>query len=289
MRFGLRSRRGASDTRSAIVLSPWQAALRRPFLVLVPVLMGLCVALGIGLTRHPVYEAEVRMGIKLTGNVPGALSGYGAGAEQLIQGYARSLSARQITEAVSRRTGLSAATLLQRTYASIIPGTPTFVIHARGPDANAAVEIATATAEELVRYVADVNSNVTQSERLLARYSTAQLERQEAIRERDEAESRYREVPSSSRRRALAAAQGEVKLTSDRVDNLEETYYASTRSAGFESLVQVLATPRSDQDAATDRGATLQLLGFLGAIAGLVAGIALALILGSRDAGRTGT
>ena len=260
--------------------------MRRPLVALMPVLVGLCAAIAVGLLRQPVYEAQVRMGIQLTGNVPAALTGYGAGAQQLIQGYARSLSARQITDSVERRTGLSAATLGQRTFASIIPATPIFVIHARGPDPKAAVAVATATAEALVRYVAEVNSNLAQSERLLTRYASVQRVRRNAMIARDAAESRYAENPSSSRRRALAEFRGQVKVATDRASSIEEAYRDSTRSAGFESLVQVISTPRSDQDATSDRGAKLQSLGFTGVIAGLVAGIALALALASRDASR---
>lgn len=284
IRFGLRTRRGAGvSAPPAAPLSPWRAGVRRPLVILVPVLMGLCLALAIGLTRQPVYEAQVRMGIQLTGNVPAALSGYGAGAEQLVQGYARALAAREVTDAVKRRTGLSAATLGQRTYASIVPGTPIFVIHARGPNAGAAVAVATATGEQLVRYVADVNSNLTQSERLLARYAAAQRERREAMREREEDQGRYFAAPSRSRRRALADSRADVRVASDRVKNLEEVYRDSTRSAGFESLVQVISAPRSVKDASSDRSAKLQLLAFAGTLAGFVVGIALALVLASRD------
>jgi len=88
-------------------VSPLQAIARHPFIAILPVLLGLGVALAIGLTRPPVYTAQSRLGIvNVDVSAPGALGAFGNGAAELAQAYARTLSVPELRAAVAKRTGL---------------------------------------------------------------------------------------------------------------------------------------------------------------------------------------
>src|SRR4051812_5415918 len=102
-------------------VSPMQAIARHPFVTVLPVLLGLGVALAIGLTRPPVYTAQSRLGIvDINLSAPGALGGFGTGAAQLAQAYARSLSVPEVRAAVARRTQLREDQLNGRLSASAV-------------------------------------------------------------------------------------------------------------------------------------------------------------------------
>src|SRR4051812_9160623 len=140
-------------------VSPLQAVARHPFITALPVLLGLAVALAIGLTRPPVYTAQSRLGIvSVNLSAPGALGGFGAGAAQLAQAYARSLSVPEVRAAVERRTHLREDQLNGRLSAAAVANAPIFSVQAKGSTPRAAIDLANATSVELSCYVASINS-----------------------------------------------------------------------------------------------------------------------------------
>jgi len=110
-------------------VSPLQAIARHPFIAILPVLLGLGVALAIGLTRPPVYTAQSRLGIvNVDVSAPGALGAFGNGAAELAQAYARTLSVPELRAAVAKRTGLREDQLDGRLSASAVANAPIFAV-----------------------------------------------------------------------------------------------------------------------------------------------------------------
>ena len=253
--------------------SPWggplEAILRHPLLVILPALVLAGVGLAVGLLREPVHTAEARINVGRIDVPAYTLQGVTVGNITLAASYSRAVTAPAVVRGASRDTGISAEDVREQLSASPVPGSTLILVEAEADSAERAQQLANAGAGRLINYVTDLNVRQQES-RSLNRFRRAQREVEKV---------RARLIRLARRPGANAAAIEKTRL------NLRTAELAA-RSVGNrvfqasvvpppENLLQ-LVVPAATSD--SDETSVLQELGLIGLVAGLVVGIALALL-----------
>jgi uncharacterized protein involved in exopolysaccharide biosynthesis len=261
---------------------PVLTALRRHWLlVLVPlvVLTGLAVAAGVG--REPEYTAKSLLSVGRVDASVGGLAGFTAASQSLSETYSRSVKSDAVIVEAAKKTNLSEAEVRGAIKARPVPQTPVFRVEAEASSARRAVAISVAVADALAAEANRRSRGSSNEGRILREYQAAA----EVLEERESAASRAAErearsgtasnVAALNRARAAAAA---AKV---RTDALREAYEQATQGKGAVALVDVIEPARG---ASSDRNRILQLLVFIGVVAGLAIGVGLALLRANRGA-----
>jgi hypothetical protein len=265
-------------------LTLWQVVTRHPLAVVLPAVLGLAAGLAVAASRPTVYSASAVLAVEqLNANSPGALAGYAQAAPKLAETYSRGIVAESVVTEVASRTGATTAQVHSRLSANPVPSTPVLHVQGRGPTADGAVAMANAGSEALVSYVAVTGSSTEVSDSLFARYEIAALALQRALARRDDAEGAYRSETSTATRKALLRARAAVEAAQLKVDTLRANYQLSQQGEAGSNPLQVVSPATN---ATSDRLSKMQLFGFLGLLAGVVVGLAVAVLLGSRAARR---
>jgi capsular polysaccharide biosynthesis protein len=236
----------------------------------------ICAAAGAGLAllRSPEYTATAKLTVgRIDISSPGALSGYAVAAEALATGYSRTVTARGVTEKVSKETGISVKDVKDHVSATPIAKSPIFRVEATSPDADQAVKLANASSHALVGYAAKLNQSDPDSKRLYGMYEKATVSLQRAKLKREHAEEDAGSPPSAAEEEEIATAQAKVEAASTRAKALEDAYTLSVQSQASTELIQVLS-PASE--AHSDKRTYVVIGTFIGVIVGLLIGATLA-------------
>jgi hypothetical protein len=261
-------------------LTLWQGIRRYPLAVILPAAIGLAAGIAIAASRPPVYTAKAVLAIEqVNANTPGALAGYATAAPQLAEAYGRAIVAESVVADIGRRTGATPTQIHGRITANPVPSTPVLFVQARGPTSDGAIAMANAGSRALVTYVAALNQRTPVSDSLFAQYQSAQVSLQKALARRDAADEKYAETKSKASLKAFIRARADVAAAQLEVDTLGANYRTSRQSQAAANPLHLLAPATK---AADDQRPKIQLLGFLGLLAGSVVGLALAVLLGSR-------
>ena len=254
-----------------------EAARRHWLLVLIPVLALVGAAGAIGVLRHPTYTAESKLNVgQINASQPGALSGYVTATQGLAQTYARAITADQVTVPVAKKLHTSPDAISSHISASSIPQTPVMTIDGQSTDAGKAVAIANAASGALVSYVN--HTNTPNANTILSQYEQAARDYSRALAETKSAQDAYNKSHSSTDRAALDNAVGREQSVKVRRDALQ-TQYQNATQFGTNANVSVL-NPASS--ASSDRYSRLEILLFIGLVAGLAVGLALAVLKANR-------
>jgi hypothetical protein len=255
------------------IAGPVEAFVRRPLLVLLPLVVLIGAAIWIGLARDPVYTAEARINVGRADVAPFVLQNVVAGNAALAASYARVIATERVIDDASRRSDVSPGETFERLDASPIPGSTLIQVEATGPDEREAVSLANAGARALIAYVTKINRSRT-TRAAFRRYRRAQAEVQRAqervivLRQR-----------GAGARDELAAALVDYEAARLRASNLANVYRGTTGDPTGGSPLRLIA-PAATAD--SDRGTTLQRLILIGAAAGLVLGLGIALLVANR-------
>jgi uncharacterized protein involved in exopolysaccharide biosynthesis len=256
-----------------------------------PWLVGFCVvvlaAAGIaaGYERSPTYHAQTRLAVgRLDGAAPASLSGFAVATQAMAEKYSREVRGDAVVADVARELDASPAAIRSHIAAAPIPQTPVFRIIANDASPERAIMLANAFSDSLAARAARESSATPQSARLLRayRHASARLEAQRAKVE--SSRRRYLRNRTNARRALLGEARAQAAAEELQVRGLAADYEASRHPQGTAALVQVLEHATA---AGSDRDRMMQLLGFAGAVAGLVIGLALALWRSRRAARRS--
>lgn len=239
-------------------------------------LLGCAIGLAIGFGRQPEYTSSATLQVgQVNPNSPGFF-GYVQSASGLATAFSRSIAAGPVLKSVEEETGLPRSEAIPRLSSEPIPLSPAFRVIATGPNADAARELANATAKAVVTYEGEANSSNPEARSLLGEYKQASLQLHQAEAEVEELES----APAEDGDRLDAEAtrsSAKVKLQA-----IENAYVAAvTSQAPRRGLVSMLATATS---ASSDRKAKIELWGLLGLVAGLALGCAAAVMRERRRA-----
>ncbi len=257
-----------------------EAIRRHLFLVAIPIVLCVAAAVAVGTSREPVYTAETRVGIaRVDVNTPGALAGYAVAAKQLAEAYSRTIGASEILEQVSEKSGFTREAVRNRLNAVPIPDTPVLRVVARGPSARQALGLSNLGADELITYVGALNRSTPESSRIYARYKRVLRQLSAVTTRRDLAKRDYDESDTSRNLDRVTDARADLAAVQARADALLSAYQTSTLSIAATPLLQLLSPAT---EASSDRNSKLQLMIFFGFLAGLAAGVALAVARAAR-------
>lgn len=248
----------------------FSAISRNKAIVFLCALVLAAAGLGVGLKRHPTYTASATIQVgQVNPNSPGFF-GYVQSATSLATAFSRAISAEPVLTTVEKTLHLSPEGANARLSAEPLPQTPAFRVIATGQSVSAAIKLANVAANAVIAYESESNSANPESASLLVDYRRAAILLQQA-KDRLLLVSNKGKAPPST---AIAHAQANVNAATVRLNAIGVAYTAAVGSTAPRSgLVSLLAGATS---ASSDRSSKAELFGFLGLLAGLVAGSAIA-------------
>jgi uncharacterized protein involved in exopolysaccharide biosynthesis len=253
-------------------------ALRHYWLTaLLPVLVLGGIALGAGLARTPNYSSEVKLAVgRVEASDPGSLVGFSTASQALAETYSRSLLSNQVVEPVARALNMRPKSVRDDLTAASVPQTPIFRIDAKSESPESAERMSRLAASTMVRNANRESNQNPASSQLYAEYRRAA-----AARER--ASEAVRSATASGVSGALIGAKSDLSAASVRVEALRQSYIRSLQGQGAVALLDVVQPASA---ASSDRTRVLELLLFIGVVAGLLVGLSLALVRENRRIAR---
>jgi uncharacterized protein involved in exopolysaccharide biosynthesis len=254
--------RGVFEPPTGFVLS---ALARNKVLVVLIAIVGAIVGIGYGLSKPPAYTASATLQVgQVNPNSAGFFS-YVQSASALATAFSRAIDAEPVLETVQRTLRLAPATAIARLSAEPIPVSPAFRIIATGPSSSAAIRLTNVTANAVISYEGRSNSSNPEASSLLHEYQEASL----ALQRAGTALSRLDSDKHSSTE-ARARAQAAKTAAQEKLRAIGNSYVAAvTSQAPRSGLVSLVAGATS---ATSDRKSKVEMVGFIGLLAGIVAG-----------------
>lgn len=269
-------------------MSAFEAVRRHWLTALLPLVVFLGAAAALAVSRPPVYTAQARLaigGIDLT--APGALSGFSQASQSLASTYSRAVTAEPVVQQVAQQVGADPDVVRNSLSASPVPMSPVFSVSAETGSSRASIEIANSAADALRDYVTALNKGAQTTDAaggpFLESYRRASNRSQVALNERDKAQQRFDASSSKRNRRRLARARADFSAAQVRLEAQRQNYLTS--SSGQVTIAQVQRLT-SAVDASSDRLNYFAIYLFIGAVAGGLAGVALATLRGNRALSR---
>lgn len=266
---------------------PIESVLRHPLLAVLPVVLLVAAAVAVGLLREPLYSAEARISVGRTDVPAYTLQEVVLGNATLAASYARAFEAPQVIAAGARAAGISEDEARERVFGSQVPQSTLIRIDAEGESVREARDLANGVAEGLIDYVRVLNVR-QQDSRLIERYRRAQ-------RRTDRARRRYQAALRDGSERSRAAEQARLDLlTAQLRSQTLSTRVVQTGATPAQNALQLVVPAAS---ASSDRDSVLGRLVLIALAAGVLLGIALALLRANagllrarreRPAGRRG-
>jgi hypothetical protein len=252
------------------------AGIRRNWPIVVALSLILALAgLAVGLRRQSTYTAAATLQVgQVNPNSPGFYS-YVSSAAALATAFSRGVSAEPVLDSVHDKLGLRPTQAAARLSAEPLPLSPAFRVFATGSSSAAAIELANTTAAALVAYEGEVNNSNPQATSLLHEYRGASVELHRASNNL----ARLQELSGKRGRRrvsaeALVGARAARDTAAARLSAVGNAYTAAvTSQAPRRGLVSLLAGATS---ATSNHRANVELGGFIGLLAGIVLGSAIA-------------
>jgi uncharacterized protein involved in exopolysaccharide biosynthesis len=245
-----------------------QAARRYWYLVLLPVLVLVPVALYVASKRTPTYTAEARLIVgRLNLSTPGAVQGFAGAAQDLAATYPLVIGADGVVNSVARELGTTPGAVRANLSASEVPSSAVVRVIATGSSANAAIALANAGSTSLVAFLSKFNRDSPDTARLGAQLKSAELAYQRAAAALAAANTN---PPLDSSTQKLAAA---VDVAKVRVGAVSSNYQTSLQNDATSSLLQPLVSAHS---AGSDQQSKRQISVFIALVCALLVGLALA-------------
>lgn len=278
------ARTGAPTTTApARRLTPSQAVVARPFLVIVPVLVLLVPALLVALARPAVHTAESRLLVGGLNVEAQAVPGFVEASRTLAETYSRLVSTRAIEERVAEILKVDVEEVEGNVDATSVPESSIIKVTGEGDDAEDAVRYAAAAAEALEDY-ADQSATTEELTTLLDEFRQASLTLNQVTARRDALERQYNaRVDAGSATQddvdAVTAAQADVDSAKLEADTLAAAYTEQRELSTGSGNIDLIAPASYVGD---DRSRNLQLAVAAPLLLGLIAGVALATLVANR-------
>jgi capsular polysaccharide biosynthesis protein len=255
------------------IRGPLESLLRHPRLVLVPVILLVAAAIAVGLLRTPVFKAEARINVGRADVPAYTLQGVTIGNATLAASYARALAAPSVLQAGAKAAGLTTAEARERLSGSQVPRSTLIRVEGQGSTNREARRLANGSAAGLIRYVTKLNAR-QQDTGLLGRYRRAQ---RETDRQRRRVASLTRR--NGARSRVVERARLDL-LTAQLRSQTLSTRVVQNGEQPMQNLLQ-LVVPATH--ATSDRTSVLSRLVLIALAAGILIGLALALLRTNAD------
>jgi capsular polysaccharide biosynthesis protein len=206
------------------------------------------------------------------------------GTQALAATYSRFVDAEAVLQAVATRTGLTTGQVASKVSASPVPESSTFRVEATTSSSASAILLVSEASEALVRYVNRLTRDNPEGQSLLRQVKAAVGDVEFARAARDAQQALVDGGESAGTRRLLVAAEADLQAAQLRLNTVSSLYRQSQAGLASSASVTVLNTATS---ASSDRSSKLQIYLFLGFVAGLILGAALATYVANHP-GRQG-
>ena len=256
-----------------------QAVRRHPFLAILPVFFFVAAGVVIGATRSPTYTATAEVSVgRITTNTPTGIPGVIEASRALASTYARAVDANDVVNATAKSVNLPPGAVKARVEADPIPESPLIKVKATGPTTGEAIRIANAASKALIDYVGRLNRTESELDRVATQYRAAALD---YSKKQDVVSRLERSVNngSTSARKDLVKARADLSSARLERDSLQATYTTLQQSGSAAPTLEIFSLA---DGAESDRAETVQVLGLIGLIAGLLAGAGLATVRANR-------
>jgi hypothetical protein len=273
----------AGTTAARRRLTPSQAVVARPFLVVLPVLVLLVPALVVALARPPVHTAEARLLVGGLNVEAQAVPGFVEASRTLAETYSRLVSTRAVEERVAAILQVDVEDVVGHVDATSVPESSIIKVSGEGDDAESAVRFAAAAAQALDDY-ADEAATTAELDALLDEFRQASLTLNQAIARRDALDRQYNArldagSATDADLEALTAAQADLDRARLEADTLATAYSEQRELSTGSGNLDLIAPASHGGD---DRGRNLQLAIAAPVLLGLIAGVALATLVANR-------
>jgi hypothetical protein len=257
-----------------------RAMRRHWFVALLPVVLLVSGAVGLGLKREARFKAttNVSVGHVYVTNPVGIATIIDA-TQALAAVYSRAIHSGPVLEGTRRRLGEGSS--VSGTFAATpLPESPLIKVTAESSSAQGAVTLANASADALAAYVNSQVRDNSASATLSTRYRDAALRYRKQLDTRDRLERRYDRDPSSRNKAARDRAAADLDTALLRREALRASYEQAVQGGTASVGVEIFSRAST---ATNDRRSMMQILVFVGLLGGLAAGAALALLRAARD------
>ena len=263
-------------------------AVRRHWVIaLVPVILLVAVALVLGLKRPVTYTttANLSVGHVYVSNPVGIPTIIEA-TQSLASVYSRAINSSEVVQDARRRLRREHGPPVSGSLAATpIPQSPLIKVSAQSPSRSGAMALANAAAAALAAYINRQVRDNDAAATISARYLRASLAYRRSVETSRRLARRFAKAPTAVNKAARDRAAAATDTAQLRRDALSASYQ-STVQGGTSSVGVDIFSPASLPT--SDRVRMLQILGFVGLLGGLAAGVALALLRASHDLRRDG-
>jgi capsular polysaccharide biosynthesis protein len=247
-------------------------------LVLIPVVLLAAAGLALGVIRAPVYMATANLSVDFGAQSPSSLPGSVTAAQALADSYARAVIATPVVRQVAGKTGSSATEVADHVSASPIPDSTVVKVSGTAASGQEAIELANASATALTRYIGALNGTRSGSGPVLVQFRQAEAIYQDRLDRQEELAAEVEANPSDQE----AAEELKRARVKTQVALLKKNSVAELYGASQQAYVAPLSFLSEASAASSDRIPRLELLVFIGLIAGLAIGAALATVKANR-------
>lgn len=245
-----------------------EAVRRYWYLVLLPVLVFVPVAIIVAAVRTPKYTAESRLVVgRLNVSTPGAVQGYSQTAIDLASTYPLVVPAYGVIDPVARALHIPAGQVRSDVTSSEVPDSAIVRIDATAHSAGIAIALANAVSHSLVAYLQKLNAQDPDVALVGAQLSAAELKLARA--------QAALPVPQGTSLETTIQQTAAAQTAQAEVNALSQYYTLTVENEAPSPLIQPVAFAAS---ASSDRTSKLELAVVAAAAAGLFIGLALALL-----------
>jgi hypothetical protein len=246
--------------------------------VILPAVILLAVGVVLGSKKAPTYSATATINVGKADIATQATPGYVQASEALAASYSRLVTSQHVAVPAARAVGESPSSVASRISAVPIPNEPTFTITTTDSTPQSAVRLARATVSSIVKYAQQSQTNQGGPTQLLNRYHRLQTRADALQATADKLQGQLQVntlgVTQAQVTKAKVAAQT-ISLQAQALSN----QYLNLAQNGAAPSLDVLIDPTSPTT--SDRTSNREKYGVVGAVAGLVIGVALAGLVAS--------
>jgi hypothetical protein len=271
------------------------AVRRHWFLTLVPVVLLAAVGVFAGHSKKPTYSATATVNVGKSDINTQATPGYLVAAEALASSYSRLVQSQHIAVPAAKKVGESPAQAGSQLTAVPISSEPTFTITATGSSPARASALASAAISALKGFVARTATQGGGTAQLLAAYrkaSSTALSLEAELRKL-QAHAAPLDPSTATVTTPDTNTVPQTQITAAKVAAQTAQLQAQALSGQYLNLAQGGVAPTLDiliaptGETTTNRTTNMEKFGIVGAVGGLVIGLAFAALAGAVDVRRT--
>lgn len=231
--------------------------------------------------RSPEYTSTATINVGRTDVRVQALPGYVQGAQSLASAYSRIVTSGEIVDPVAKQLRHPPQDVRSRLSSTPISGSPIFTISATGDDEGSAVRLAEAATKQIESYVTKTDKGDNSTDALMREYREQVRRSAAAERQIDRYRANIRNGvgDADTQRERLVDAQTDQQTAELRKQSLQSLYVNQVATDTSTAGIQVLSPAAT---ATSDKDSMQQKLIAIGALAGLVVGLAVASLFGRR-------